>query len=255
MPLTRPSPTDSFHGQNRLWYAGECRRGRRDVMEPWHRALQNREISLMSITESYNEWASTYDTNVNRTRDLDAQVMRDTFAGRSFESVFEIGCGTGKNTSMLAGVCRALMAVDLSPGMLALAKSKVTAAHVRFALADISAAWPVGDGATDLVTCNLVLEHLESLSHVFAEARRTLRIGGTFFVCELHPFRQYAGSQAKFTKNGETLPVQAFTHNLSDFVAAAIANGLAVRDLREWWHADDAGAAPRLVSFAFEKKH
>jgi ubiquinone/menaquinone biosynthesis C-methylase UbiE len=176
----------------------------------------------MSIAESYNEWSSTYDTNANRTRDLDAQLMREMFAERSFGSVLEIGCGTGKNTAMLAGVCNALMAVDLSPGMLAHAKCKVTAAHVRFALADIRLAWPVADSTTDLVTCNLVLEHLESLSHVFAEARRALRTGGTFFVCELHPCRQYAGSQAKFTKDGETIPVQAFTHHLSDFVAVAM---------------------------------
>jgi len=207
----------------------------------------------MTIADPYNEWASTYDTNVNRTRDLDAHLMRETFAGRSNGDVIEIGCGTGKNTAMLAEACRSLVALDLSEGMLDIARKKVTAGHARFQIADISSTWPVVDDRADLVTCNLVLEHLNTMNHVFAEARRALRKGGTFFVCELHPFRQYAGSQAKFVKGGVEVPVQAFTHNISDFVAAAKGNGFLVADLREWWHADDAGGSPRLISFAFEK--
>jgi predicted TPR repeat methyltransferase len=50
----------------------------------------------MSIQSAYNEWSQTYDTDENRTRDLDQRIMLETLAGQQFHSILEIGCGTGK---------------------------------------------------------------------------------------------------------------------------------------------------------------
>jgi len=67
---------------------------------------------------------------------------------------------------------------------------------VTFAVADLTQPWPCEDQSIDLISCNLVLEHISDLSFIFAEGLRVLRDGGRFFVSELHPFRQYQGTQA-----------------------------------------------------------
>ena len=207
----------------------------------------------MSIQNAYNEWSETYDTNGNLTRDLDQQITRDTFNGQHFQSILELGCGTGKNTVFLAGIGISVHALDFSQGMIEKAKEKVKAEDVRFEIQDLTKRWHCEDQAYDLITCNLVLEHIENLLHIFSEATRTLRPGGKFFINELHPFKQYQGIKARFEKGEATVEVEAFVHHISDFIHAATANGLKLTTLNEYWHEADQEKPPRLVSFLFEK--
>jgi hypothetical protein len=48
--------------------------------------------------DAYSEWAKIYDSNENRTRDLDALVLRTTELPLDGAAVIELGAGTGKNT-------------------------------------------------------------------------------------------------------------------------------------------------------------
>jgi ubiquinone/menaquinone biosynthesis C-methylase UbiE len=207
----------------------------------------------MSIQNAYNNWSETYDTNTNLTRDLDQKITRNLLANQQFDSILEIGCGTGKNTAFLTQIGQRVHALDFSQGMIEKAKEKVQAGNVRFSTADLTQRWPCEDGAYDLITCNLVLEHINDLSHIFSEAARTLMPNGKFFINELHPFKQYQGTKARFEKNGETTEVDAFVHHISDFINAAIANGLKMAKLNEYWHEEDKNKPPRIVSFIFEK--
>jgi ubiquinone/menaquinone biosynthesis C-methylase UbiE len=77
-------------------------------------------------------------------------------------------------------------------------------------------------------TCNLVLEHVRDLSFIFKEASRVLVESGQFFISELHPFRQYQGTQANFFRNQQRTEIQAFVHHISDFTSAAAANAVPV---------------------------
>ena len=207
----------------------------------------------MSIQDAYTDWSLTYDEDRNRTRDLDQKVTISTLWGQHFGSIVETGCGTGKNTGFLAQVGDTVTALDFSAGMLARAQEKVQAANVTFVETDLTQVWPVGDRSTDLVVCNLVLEHIENLHFHFAEAARVLLPGGRCFVCELHPFRQYQGTQATFQRADGAILIDAYVHHISDFLAAAEASGLSLASFKEWWHAEDEGKPPRLASFVFVK--
>lgn len=209
----------------------------------------------MSIREAYTSWAETYDADPNRTRDLDAKVTREWLGGRRFKTILEIGCGTGKNTEFLATIADRVTAIDFSPGMLSQAKAKAEergfSGNVEFATVDVTHDWPFEAGQFDLVVCNLVLEHVADLGFVFAEAGRCLQSGGEFFLCELHPFRQYEGTVANFSRGGETTEVSASVHHVSEFLQSAEASGFALKRFDERWHADDAGRPPRLATFLF----
>lgn len=207
----------------------------------------------MDIQNAYNDWSGIYDSNINLTRDLDSTVTRSLLASRRFDSILELGCGTGKNTVLFAEIGAQVHALDFSEGMIEKAREKVKAGNVRFEVADLTERWNCVDSAYDLISCNLVLEHIEDLLHVFSEAARTLQVGGQFLVNELHPFKQYGGTKARFERAGKTVEVEAFVHHISDFVHAAESNGLALVKLNEYWHEEDAGKPPRLVSLMFEK--
>ncbi len=201
----------------------------------------------------YNSWAPTYDLVVNRTRDLEKTVSIETLSNIPFETAIELGCGTGKNTIWLAEKAKHLMAVDLSAEMQAIAKTKVKD-NVMFNLANITKPWNFAIGTVDLITCSLILEHVEDLTFVFSEAARHLNAGSHFYICELHPFKQYSGSKARFETDKGLKVLECFTHHISDFTNAAEANGLSLIDLSEWFDNNDRSAFPKLISFVFRKK-
>jgi malonyl-CoA O-methyltransferase len=207
----------------------------------------------MSIQQAYTDWSATYDQDRNLTRDLDEFVTRETLAPLHSNSTLEIGCGTGKNTALLAQISQHVSAMDFSEGMIGKAREKLSFDNVSFIVADISKSWQFGDQSFDLIVCNLVLEHIADLSFVFAEAARVLREGGRFFVSELHPFRQYQGTQARFQRNQETTQIPAFVHHISDFIGAGEAHKLALAGMKEWRHPEDQNKPPRIVSFMFQK--
>lgn len=208
----------------------------------------------MNIDEAYNEWAETYDSNQNFTRDLDAQLLRTILTSQRFESILEIGCGTGKNTGFLAQIGAQVDALDFSDSMIARAKEKVQTQNVRFESADLTQPWPCVDSAYELIVCSLVLEHIADLGHIFSEAARTLIAGGKFVINELHPFKQYGGTKARFEREAEIVEVPAFVHHISDFTNAAGQSDFKLIALDEHWHAEDKGKPPRIVSFVFQKR-
>jgi ubiquinone/menaquinone biosynthesis C-methylase UbiE len=208
----------------------------------------------MNIQEAYTDWSATYDLDRNLTRDLDEIVTRETLGNLRCNSILEIGCGTGKNTALLAQIGQRVSALDFSAGMIEKARAKLSLDHVTFEVADITRPWPCEDQSIDLVVCNLVLEHIPDFSFIFSEASRVLVKTGCFFISELHPFRQYQGTQANFQRNQETTQIPAFVHHISDFFAAAEANDLKLVQMKEWWHGEDQDKPPRLVSFMFEQR-
>jgi len=208
----------------------------------------------LNTREAYACWSTSYDSDRNVTRDLDQVVTQASLADLRCKSILEIGCGTGKNTPLLAQIGEHVCALDFSEGMLYQAKSKLRLDNVHFVVADITRPWPCKERSFDLIACNLVLEHIQDLSFIFAEASRVLADAGRMLVCELHPFRQYQGTQANFQQGSESVVIPAFIHHISEFMESAAKHGLSLRRFKEWWDEEvKQTKPPRLVSFMFEK--
>lgn len=207
---------------------------------------------MTSTQKLYDEWSATYDSAVNPTRDLEKRACETLLGQHSFERVLELGGGTGKNTEWLASRSRELVSVDLSSEMQAIARQKSAATNVEFRIGDVTAAWDFGN-VFDLITSSLVLEHVEDLVHVFREAARVLVRGGRIYVCELHPFKQYSGSKARFEAAGGEKILECFTHHVSDYTNAALISGFSIERIDEWFDGYDRSGMPRLVSLLFRK--
>jgi ubiquinone/menaquinone biosynthesis C-methylase UbiE len=207
----------------------------------------------LSIRKAYTTWAATYDSERNLTRDLDQVVTRDLLSPGHYKRILELGCGTGKNTGLLVQLTAHVIAIDFSEGMLMQARAKLHQDNVTFVVADLTRPFPCAEQCVDLVVCNLVLEHIADLNAIFSETYRVLARPGRFFVCELHPFKQYQGAKATFERGQARTEIPAYVHHLSDFLNAAEQTSFILQRFNEWWHEEDPLTSPRLVSLMFEK--
>ena len=215
--------------------------------------MSNNLKNTIDAKKAYNTWASQYDTNNNKTRDLEGRALRALLAAVPFGSVLEIGCRTGKNTEWFIENEKEVAAIDLSDQMLARAKEKITSHKVQFKQADITFPWTFIEKQYDLVSFSLVLEHIQNLDHVFNEAAISLKAGGHVYIGELHPYKQYSGTKARFhTEEGEQ-ELECFNHHISDFIEAAKKHGLMLVGLNEFFDNNERTGMPRILAILLRK--
>lgn len=207
----------------------------------------------MNIKEAYKEWSNQYDTNENKTRDLEAVALRAVLSKMDINKVLEFGCGTGKNTVWFEQNAKEILSADFSEAMIAKAAEKINSPKVQFAVADINEPWDFSKEKFDLVSFSLVLEHIQNIEAVFNKINQVTESGAFVYIGELHPFKQYAGSKARYnTPEGEQI-VTCYTHNMSDFIKAANKYNFSLMDLEEWFDDNDRSQIPRILTLLFKK--
>jgi 2-polyprenyl-3-methyl-5-hydroxy-6-metoxy-1,4-benzoquinol methylase len=177
----------------------------------------------------YDRWAQLYDTYVNSTVATDELYFPPVYGDIRDLEVLEIGCGTGRHTLRLAAQGNRVTALDLSPGMLEVARGKLARFdNVRLIEADIMAGADLG--RFDAVLTALVLEHIADLDPFFTCVAQALKPGGSFYMSEIHPDRIASGTQANFVAaDGEHVRLASFAHAEHAIQATASRVGLSLR--------------------------
>lgn len=96
----------------------------------------------------------------------------------------ELGCGTGRVTRHLRKTLRAqstLIASDLSPDMLAVAKDKLKDLNIDWRIINAQEL-PFSDESVDLIVCSFGYMFVADRPKAFADAFRVLRLGGTLLL-------------------------------------------------------------------------
>ncbi|MBW8735169.1 MAG: class I SAM-dependent methyltransferase, partial [Asticcacaulis sp.] len=147
-------------------------------------------ISDTSTTNraGYDRWATIYDTYANSTVAIDDMTFPAVYAHLKGRRVLEIGCGTGRHTIRLAQAGNDVTGIDLSPGMLSIARQKLSDCKAQLIEADIMAA-PLDLGLFDAAVTALVLEHIADLGLFFGRVAEMLAPGGELLISEIHPDR------------------------------------------------------------------
>lgn len=209
----------------------------------------------MSVELAYNKWAEIYDTNQNKTRDLEGISFICTLEKIKFTSCLEIGCGTGKNTKWLITKADKIIAVDLSSEMLNKAKEKIQSENVEFVQANINDDWSFTQkNQFDCVSFSLVLEHIENLDAIFEKLNKVVLKNGIVYIGELHPYKQYSGTKARFETEDGLKIVTCFNHNISDFTNAAKKFGFEIELIEEYFDNNDRSNIPRILTIILRKK-
>lgn len=209
----------------------------------------------MDNQQAYDQWATSYKEVVNLTRDAELKAKKEILKHLQYSKVLELGCGTGKNTQWLLQAAESITAVDFSANMLLKASERINSEKVNFIQADINQPWNFLQHTVDLITCSLVLEHIEHLQPVFEKAGKALQAGGYFYIGELHPFKQYTGSKARFELNTESIVLDCYTHPISEFINLALVNNFSLIHINEWPDEDGQKEIPRILTLLFKKSH
>lgn len=206
----------------------------------------------MSVKKAYDTWSDQYDTNINATRDLEATAIQKTLGELQVDNCLEIGCGTGKNTAWLVNIAKIITSVDLSADMLAKAQEKIKSPKVNFIQADVLEDWHFAHSKYNLVCFSLVLEHIENLESIFEKISKVIAQDGCVYIGELHPYKQYNGTRARYTTDAGEELVTCYNHNLSDFTNAAKKHGFKLVELQEFFDGDDRNTTPRIITLLFK---
>jgi len=207
----------------------------------------------MDVRDAYNIWANQYDSDSNKTRDIEAISLRTVLDNISFSNCLEIGCGTGKNTTWLVERASHVTAVDFSVEMLAKAKVKIDSPKIDFIQVDIKDAWSFADRKYDLVVFSLVLEHIENLANIFEKVSNVTTAGSLVYIGELHSFKQYTGSKATFETTDGSEFIPSYNHHISDFTMNAKANNFEIVSVNEFFDNNDRTNIPRILALLLKK--
>jgi ubiquinone/menaquinone biosynthesis C-methylase UbiE/DNA-binding transcriptional ArsR family regulator len=116
-------------------------------------------------------------------------AMLKAVGERPFQSMADLGTGTGRLLELFAPLYRRGVGIDLSREMLSVARAKLDQAGIPYAQVrqgDLYAP-PVERNAFDLVTMHQVLHYLEDPALAIREAAKLLRPGGRLLVVDFAP--------------------------------------------------------------------
>jgi ArsR family transcriptional regulator len=116
-------------------------------------------------------------------------AILEAIGDRQFDSLLDLGTGTGRLLELFAPLYARAIGVDASAAMLAVARANLdraglTSAQVR--LGDIQHL-PFGRNSFDVVTIHQVLHYLDEPERAIAEAARVLRPGGRLLIVDFAP--------------------------------------------------------------------
>ncbi len=117
--------------------------------------------------------------------DLDpAELVREVMPAAALAA--DLGCGPGDLLPVLAERAQAVIGVDSSPSMLALAERRNAGLPVGVRMGELEHL-PMADGEADFAVICLTLHHLPDPAAALAEARRVLAAAGRLVVVDFAP--------------------------------------------------------------------
>ena len=184
-------------------------------------------VTEYTVEDGYTRWAPRYD-QANPAIEREDPLVREWLASIPQGIALDAACGTGRHAATLTDLGHAVIGVDATEAMLAIARAKVPSADFRLGQLE---ALPVDDASVDLVTCSLSLTHVERLEPVVQEFARVLRPGGRAIISDIHPFMAMTSGVAAFpTEDGSLgIPfVMNRTHHVSEYIQAFLGAGLLI---------------------------
>lgn len=120
------------------------------------------------------------------------EAVLATLGAKDYDSLLDLGTGTGQMLQLLAPRARRAIGLDISPAMLAVARARLEAAglrHVQLRQGDLYAL-PADLARFDLVILHQVLHYMDDPARAVREAARVLKPGGRIVIVDFAPHQE-----------------------------------------------------------------
>jgi ubiquinone/menaquinone biosynthesis C-methylase UbiE len=125
--------------------------------------------------QSFDSFVASYERRDELSGGWVTDWLIEQLLGRSGSCAIDLGCGNGRSASLLADHYDTVRAVDLSPEMIQLARSRRPHPRVSYAVADLDHE----SGEYDLVLSIMVLHHVPDIRKTLDRVSRMVSPGGT----------------------------------------------------------------------------
>jgi ubiquinone/menaquinone biosynthesis C-methylase UbiE len=139
--------------------------------------------TLESIQSDFDRIALLSDHNWNHNSQYHGYLMNQI--PEQCRHILEIGCGTGEFSRLLAERAEAVLAIDLSPQMIRLAKARSKLyPNINFLCGDVMP-YHLPDNQFDCIATLTTLHHLP-IEIILRKIRKALKPGGVFVCLDLY---------------------------------------------------------------------
>lgn len=193
-------------------------------------------VRYLDTTTAYDLWSEVYDTDGNFLQALDTIEMKELFPKFSnllkdqSSKIVDLGCGTGRNTTTLLSIPNTtIIALDASPKMLDIAKSRIESISksksisIHFDIVDLIHTSKPPDITlnSDGIISTLVIEHIPTNIY-FNHISQMLKPGGILLLTNMHSEMGNI-SQAGFIdpKTGEKIRPKSYAHTVEEVINEA----------------------------------
>jgi len=108
-------------------------------------------------------------------------LVRSVAQPRPTDVLLDVGCGNGHHLCALGPEVTRGIGIDISPGMIDLARARSSQANLTFEVGDAERLNGIADQSIDLAICIGAFEHMLDKRAVLASIYRVLKFGGRFF--------------------------------------------------------------------------
>lgn len=136
----------------------------------------------------FDSWSETYerDSAARWLREVQTEALAALALGRD-DVLLDVGCGTGAAVRDAAPNVSRAVGLDLSPGMIAQARSRAQAdglTDVEFREGDVSGPLPFESGTFTALVCTTAFHHFPRPQDTIGEMSRVLAPGGRLVIAD-----------------------------------------------------------------------
>ncbi|MEK7673523.1 MAG: class I SAM-dependent methyltransferase [Patescibacteria group bacterium] len=169
--------------------------------------------NVYKSAEGYDLYASEYDKKLKYLDSFEREIILVLLASIKVKKALDIGSGTGRLIEALKNSAKKIVALDLSKGMLDLAKKKFP--EIETVVGDVEEL-PFKDNSFGLVTAGFMIVHLRVFEQAFDEIYRVLEEGGIFILTNIN---QRKAPKLKLEVGGEIV-IESHYHRPEDVIKA-----------------------------------
>lgn len=129
------------------------------------------------IKKKFSKYAETYDKYA-AIQKIIAQKLVKLIPEKPFKEILDVGCGTGNFTKLLRDKYKNsyITAIDISPKMIEVAKSKLGQKNIEYVVADAEEIEP--DKKYDLIASNATMQWFANLDKTLSKYKKMLKDDG-----------------------------------------------------------------------------